>query len=233
MKRLSKKTELLPTHRLNGFVRQLALISVFVTLTGVSLFAYSISVYENNVESQFGRASERDEIITLDLEKFTNTETLEAADPSGFLTAVVVDSEVKATLDNLLSNKKQVEVGSMRLELRDYMGKKRYFFLHKDYEIEFSFSLEHPGPQIIEIIEKVYSDSAYWRERVKNHYRRNFVVRVYAAENCINPKENTLTFTEAIIAATIIGDRHQMLWGMHDGFGMFEKFAFFINSAGL
>ncbi len=164
-----------------------------------------VTVYDDFDDGRFGRSEYRSVLRSVKLSAFARSETLPvlspALDEESFLTAVVLSGEVYNSLVPLMDDRGRI--------------------LYSRQGLEFVFSLEKPGPAIYEVIEEYYSGTRqYWLEAVTQHYKENYVIRIHSAENIFEPWNDTITYTEALLMATAVGDRDQWLWGIHDGLNL-------------
>ena len=187
------------------------------------------TIYDDFDEGQFGRSEYRDLLRSVSLLSFMRTDTISIKNPDndiflGYLTAVVVDSKIEQELRN----------GTIPLE-RESISKEIIIDNRKTYwsalvytynknGIKFSFSLEKPGDKILGMVFNHYKDDDKWRDPVLNHYKANYVVRIFTAENVYEPWNDEITYGEALLMATLIGDRSQWLWGIHDGNALLERY---------
>jgi hypothetical protein len=182
-----------------------------------------LRVYKENIPAHYGRAEKRGEIIEYKLDEFSLSETFMIESSEGMLTAVVLDTAVVEKLESLFIDYDEIYIDPYWLEKNVINGRTTYLYYDGNSGTQFLFSPEKPGREILEEVDIVYRDDPYWREEVGRHYRENYVIRIFSAENIIDYRKIEITFTEALLMATLIADRDQWLWGMHDGVGMLEK----------
>lgn len=187
--------------------------SLFLTLLcTVSLLAEQcfsseelVTIYDDYDNGRFGRSEYRSIMRTVRLEAFSRSETLPVYSPAleenSYLTAVVLSSKRYEKLRPLMSGNG---------------------ILHfKKEGIQFSYSLEKPGEKLLSVLDEYYRGSREkWRDPVRNHYLQNYVIRIHSAENIFEPWNDTVSYPEAMLMATLIGDKDQWLWGIHDGLGL-------------
>ncbi len=164
-----------------------------------------VSVYDDFDDGRFGRSEYRSILRSVKLDAFSRSETLPVYSPAleeeSFLTAVVLSRRDYESL----------------VPRMDQQGK----ILYRRGGLEFTFSLEKPGPEIFQVLKEYYRGPwEDWLEPVTEHYKENYVIRIHTAENIFEPWNDTVTYTEAMLMATVIGDRDQWLWGIHDGLNL-------------
>ena len=163
------------------------------------------AIYDDFDDGRFGRSEYRSVLRCVKLSAFRRSETLPVYSPDGdensYLTAVV------------LSSRRYEELSS----LMDSSG----LILYRRDGLEFLFSLEKPGESLLSIIDDYYRGSrASWRDPVRTRYLENYVIRIHSAENIFEPWIDSISYSEALLMATLIGDEDQWLWGIHDGLAL-------------
>ncbi len=185
------------------------MIFFFFLLSTLVLLAEEpiVSIYDEFDEGLFGKSIYRGIIISLKRAVFNRSETLIIKNGinEGFLTAVVIKHE---TVQKLIS-------GYYNLPLKRISGRDIYFY-DKD-NLKFSFSVEKPNIRIINVVSEFYKNDNIWHDQLISHYKENYVIRVFSAENVFESWTEEITYNEALIIATLIGDNEQWLWGIHDG----------------
>lgn len=183
----------------------------------------TVSIYADFHPLLYGRSAERAFVRTVELSAFASAHTFPVAEPEGILTGVVVDARIDTALTGLLLESWYVNLGELEL-FKQYIGGRRcYTFRRSELGIEFTFSLEPPPEEVLDQVRIVYRDRPDLQQQVIAQYRANRVVRVYSAENVMNPGTSEITYDEALLMATLIGDAYQCLLGFHDGAGaLFE-----------
>ena len=167
-----------------------------------------VSIYDDFDDGGFGRSEYRSVIRTVKLPAFSRSSTLSTDDPSregrGLLTAVVLSAGTEAKLrQGVYPDVRRTEEGVYRYSREG---------------LEFTFSLEKPGPEILLLLKDYYQGPyAAWLESVTLHYEENFIIRIHSAENIFDPWTERIDYNEALLMATVLGDRDQWLWGIHDG----------------
>ena len=185
--------------------RVLSVLLLSVISVSLAMAEDVVTVYDDFDDGRFGRSEYRSVFRSVKLSAFTRSETLPvlspALDEESFLTAVVLSKE-----------------GYNRLvPLMDIRGR----VLFSRDGLEFVFSLEKPGDAVLKVIEEYYQGPRKsWLEAVTQHYKDNYVIRIHSAENILEPWNDTITYTEALLMATTVGDRDQWLWGIHDGLNL-------------
>lgn len=166
-----------------------------------------VSIYDEFDDGLFGKSRHRGVIVSVKKAAFARSETLDIREEGeqGYLTAVVMSRE---TAEKLLE-------GAYGLPYKD-MDSFRVFTYRSD-GLDISFSVEQPGPSMIRMVSDFYRDDEKWHDPLVGHYKENYVIRIHRAENVFDSWNDEITYNEAMIAATLLGDRNQWLWGIHDG----------------
>lgn len=183
-----------------------------MSFTGYASSSF-VTIYKNHDNGLFGRSVNRDITLSLHQTVFRRRDTLQVEPDRDYLTAVVLSSEVKERLDRSLGSKGIHRAGFIKI----YKKGDIYTLEDDNIMLKLSFSLEKAAEEQIQMIVQHYKDKAPWGDIVSRHYRENYVIRIHEAENVIRPEAREITYDEAVLAATIIGDRDQWLWGIHDG----------------
>lgn len=204
--------------------RRLLLFLLVLTALGTPLAAQDtgkeyVTIYEDFDEGQFGRSEYRSVLRSIRLDNFRRTESFavelheEPGKPSSWLTAVVLSAQTVKKL-------REGKIPSVQLA-REENGKAVYRFEKEGILID--FSLESPPEAMLEMIRKHYANDMRWKDPVVNRYQNNYVIRIHTAENVFEPWIEAISYADALISATLIGDRDQWLWGIHDGNALLER----------
>lgn len=174
----------------------------------------TVSIYDDFDDGSYGRSEYRSVFRTVKLKAFSRTKTYPVASPAwektSHLTAVVLSAE----------REKEIREGyySGSVSLRDGI----YYYSREG--LEFSFTLEKGGDEIRAVLEEYYQGkNAHWMKPVWDHYKENFIIRIHSAENIFEPWREFIQYREAILMATLLGDREQWLWGIHDGVDILKQ----------
>ena len=165
----------------------------------------TVSIYLDFTEANLGHSPYRRLRLELELSALQSYRSYPVAEPTGWSTAVFVSS----------STEQKLRLGKLPISqyIRSHGG--IYYLDYKDIRI--AFGLEVPPETVFAIIAKAYENLPEIRESVTERYRSGYTVRIYEAENVLQPDQQQIDYPEAIMAATIIGDLEQWLWGIHDG----------------
>ena len=202
-------------------------VQVILFLFGLSAFLYAadsgtiVSVYTGASEHSAGRSAGRSSITSIKLGRFLDTDRVQAAD-GGIGTAVIISSRVKDALENLLSEQDYFIVEDSVFSRETDYGDDVYGFVWDEYGFEIVFSLERLTDKVKAEIEKVYGDDAWLYGELIRSYSDNYSIRVFEAEDVINPEAGRMDFLDAMISATVIGDSFQPLLGIHNGLGVLD-----------
>ena len=186
-----------------------------------------LTIYNDNQEKYFGRSLKRTGITGINLMDFKDYKTKAVGDRNGNLTAVLVSSYINASLEMLLEKRDKIQYEDTSITVLKKVNRRNiYLYNNSKYGISFSFSLEKADKNIYSQIEMVYGNNIYWHKIVTKLYVNNYVVRIYSAENIKGFNESKITYSEIMFMATLLGERDQPLWGIHDGLGILENIAY-------
>ena len=170
-----------------------------------------ISIYADFGDAMYGRSPYRLLLYTIDFSGFQTYETLPLPHETGWLTAITLSKEI---VDKLKAG---------QLPLSNYISQEANKFMIDYKGFKMTFSVEKVSEPIINMINKLYTRLPETAKEVLQYYDNNYVIRVYSAENILDPKEQEITYNEALISAATIGDSRQLLWGIHDGYNLLGK----------
>ncbi len=183
--------------------------------------ADSVSVYSGASAGKAGRALDRQNVLEISLEEFLGSRSVRTGS-DGIATAIIVDEKVKNAVEKLLDKSDYTIIeGSVLARNSDY-DRVTYSFIWEQYGFEIEFAFEKADKLLLAEIEKVYGDDAWLYGELMRSYDDNYVIRVFKAENLIDPEEDKIDFIEAMISATVIGSTFQPLLGIHDGLGVLD-----------
>ena len=155
--------------------------------------------------TSLGRSPYRQLRLAVELRSFARYRSYPVAEPAGWSTAVLLSGETQRKL--LLGE----------LPLSQYI-RTRGGVHYLDYAgIRIGFGLEAPPKAVFDMIAKTYETLPTAAEQVAQRYRNGYTIRIYQAENVLDPENQMISYPEAVLAATLIGDSEQLLWGVHDG----------------
>jgi hypothetical protein len=201
-----------------GFLK---FILLFIFLgSGLAAAERELEIYSDFSAREFGRSSERVSVKTYSPGDFSTAKTLTAVDPDGILTAVVINRRVVDALTLFLDGFHERWLEPAWYWMEERPARKVFHYYDNTAGIRFSFSAEKPGPEIIAVIDRFYNRDPKTRDAVRRHYTENYVIRIHSAENIIEPWKYEISFEEALIMASYIGDREQPLWGIRNGYGL-------------
>ena len=166
-----------------------------------------VSIYDEFDDGLFGKSIHRGVIVSVKKSAFARAETLPVKneDDMGYLTAVVIN----------VKNAERLINGFYELPFKLINDQKIYTF-NKEGLI-FDFSIEKANNKIIHMVEEHYKDDEVWRDPLIEYYKDNYIIRIHSAENVFDSWSDEITYNEAMVVATLIGDSSQWLWGIHDG----------------
>ena len=189
------------------------LITVLLIILSHGIFSQSdrepvVSIYDEFGDGLFGKSIHRGVVVSVKRAAFARAETLAVRQEGeeGFLTAVVMRAE---TAEKLFT-------GDFALPSAMTASGRRVFTFRRD-GLDISFSLEKAGEKMISMVSDFYKNDEKWHDPLVKHYRQNYVIRIHRAENIFDSWSEDISYNEAMVAATLLGDDDQWLWGIHDG----------------
>ncbi len=190
------------------------LLILIFTICCFNVFSNDIvNIYADNDPNLMGVSKEKVWLKSYMLSNFEYYQTLSTETNKGYLTPVTVSRDLFYLLDEFLEFQDIYRKGNVIVTKEDGI----YHFHDEDISLQFSFGLEKASDPIFNIIENIYKNDPKNATAVLNHYLDSWVIRIYSAENVVNPDIETLDFDDILITATIIGEKFQWLWGIHDG----------------
>lgn len=225
----------------------ISLISVaLLAFDQVTWHSETLQIYADTHAEHYGHAFDRSRVISHDLYDFVRSHSLSVADEEGFLTAVTVSHTVKTELENLLKEVASSPARSSVLQVEGFynsitingrslyliskayeydedkhqteavLPKPYYVYQEKERGIRIAFGLEKASDELLAFIDEVYAREPAVAQEVKNHYRNNYVVRIYQADS-VRSNGSALSLHDIMLNATALGEREQLLIGVHDG----------------
>jgi hypothetical protein len=172
-----------------------------------------VNIYKTHDNGLYGRSINRDVILSVKDTVFKRYSSVDVKPEHNFITSVVLDSLVVKELENRLENRDFIQIGFVRITKIGNI----YHLEDDNIFLDIKFSLEKPDKELIAMVEGFYGPLSKYSKIVGDRYRENYVIRIHRAVNLIDPEVPEITYDEALIMATILGDRDQWLWGIHDG----------------
>lgn len=182
----------------------------------INIVIYSdqiVNIWADNSPLNLGVSKERVWLKSYFLDNFEYYSTLSTETKVGVPTVVTVSRDLFFLLEDLLKHENTYSKDFITIKKKD----KIYTFTDSSIGLDFSFGLEKPSKEVLNMIKSIYKDDLKTQNEVIDHYLESWVIRIYSAENVISPDLNTLDFDDILITATIIGEKFQWLWGVHDG----------------
>lgn len=197
------------------------LIILLLLLLTINIYSEDIyvEIYQTHDNGIYGRSEERDIVLSVKKSVFKRFNSLNIDQEIDSLTAVVLDSAVVQELNYLLKDKNSIQIGYVQITKENEV----YRILDDNIFLDLSFSIHKPNDLIIRAIKDHYPETSIYRKTVINHYNENYVIKIHRAENILNPEAQEITYDEALVMATILGDKDQWLWGIHDGKGYLKE----------
>ncbi|HOV37466.1 MAG TPA: hypothetical protein PLG79_02000 [Spirochaetales bacterium] len=204
----------------------LIVLVLFPGLRSVPVFGgeeKQVTIYVDASAREYGKSWKRQGTRSIFFREFSSTRTLETTDPDGILTAVLLDTRVEKALKQFLQGfqERWLEPAWYWQEVRG--NRAVYTYYNPSMRIQISFSLEKPNSKILDLIDRTYARDPVNRKEVRDAYLNGYVIRIHSAENVLEPWLDTISFEEALIAATLIGNTFQPLLGIHDACGLLES----------
>jgi len=188
-------------------------------LSFFTLFS-EVTVYGDLRTDLLGRSVDRSWTRTFVPKDFMNSETYPVPDDSGIETLLVLEAPVAVWLEKTLEVGTVFTQGNHVLIAYTLPETRLYRYMDKTKGIDVSFSLSRPSSSVFNQIAETYEFSEYWNDIVRDHYSENYIVKIFTYENVTNRESKTFSFDEAVIAASILADDDQWLWGVHNGCGV-------------
>lgn len=188
---------------------------LFILLLPTFIFSTEpfVEIYKTHDNGLYGRSEDRDIILSIKDSVFKRHNTIIADSEYNLLTAVVLDSEVVNRLEERFTGRESIQIGYVKISKSENI----YTIEDDNLFLSFSFSIEKPNKEILDVIANHYEKMPEIRENVLEHYKNNYVIRIFSAENLLQSEAKEITYDEALVMATIIGDKDQWLWGIHNG----------------
>lgn len=205
-------------------MRKLLLILIFF-IPSIPIFSddvESVKIYSSAEEKYLGRALNRSDITEVKLYDFFASESLSCG-ANGINTAIIIDSNIKIAFERLLENKDFCFIDDAKITRERNIGKNVYGFSWEKYGFDIAFSFEKYSTEIEKEIKLVYGSNGYLYGELKKSYQDNYHLRIYCGENVLNKKDKKISFLEAMVSATVIGNSFQPLFGIHDGLGILDE----------
>ena len=193
-------------------------ILVLLLFTALSLWAEEfVSIYQDYQPDRWGRARERSGLISPSLEDLRGASTVEASS-GGILTAVILNRDQGDQLLALLKERQTVTDGMITLSMVRSGEKPVLQWYHRGWEARYKFQLDSAPRELLSEIVNFYASDPYNGGLVDREYRDHYIIRIWAGEDILE-SDGRLSFGEALLGATLLGDGFQPLWGIHDGWG--------------
>lgn len=193
-------------------MRQLFLLLILIPLNLFSAEPF-VEIYKTHDNGLFGRSEDRDVILSIKESVFKRYETLPIDNEYNFNTAVTLNSEVVNKLNSIFENRTSAQFGFVKISKSDNI----YTIEDDNIFLKLSFSVIEPNDELINMIKRHYHNNKKVSDLVTEYYENNYVINIHSAENILFAEAKEITYDEVMIMATIIGDKNQWLWGIHDG----------------
>ncbi len=220
----------------------------------------TLQIYADANAEHYGHAYDRSRVISHDIYEFVRSHNRRVSAEDGFLTAVTVSHTVKIALENLLKEVAESPARSSDLQVEGFynsitingrslylvskgyeyditahqtevlLSAPYYIYQEKERGIRIAFGLEKAPTELLDFIDKVYAREPDVATVVKAHYRNNYVIRIYQT-GTIDSRDDTLSLYDILLGATALGEREQLLIGVHDGNDILAELDAFYRSS--
>jgi hypothetical protein len=188
-----------------------------------------VSIYADLDNGLFGRSLNRNVTLTVKDRQFLRSATYYVGTEAGnYVTAVTINAAVVSRLNNAMQSGRSLMIGEFELSIDEAVmnpmsSSNAYRLQSRRTGLDMTFGFAKPTPAMIRMIETYYQNMPAVREEVVNYYNNNYIIVIYAAENIFESWNHEITFADGMLAATLIGDREQLLWGVHNGNGLLAR----------
>lgn len=182
-----------------------------------------VSIYADHDNGLYGRSLYRTLVLTVRDPLYKRTDTYYVSKEIGsYLTAVLLSADTVTVLKEAMQSGQTAFLGEYEIEIDRSVESPVpespvYRFRNNAQQLDMSFSVERPTDEMINLIRQFYADDPKNRELVEDAYKNGYVIRIFAAENFIDPWNHDISMNEALVMATYIGDLEQPFWGIADG----------------
>jgi hypothetical protein len=180
----------------------------------------AVSIYRDYDDGLFGRSIYRGVIFSVKLDSFGRYRTLPVGHLDG-LTAYLVSSR-RGNDIAAGSSEGLVLIGpAPRYNLpRPTRDPEKWLYRYNRDGIKIVFSLEAAPEDLYNEIQSTYFGKESLIEEVSESYRDGYILRIHEAENLYRPQIAKIDYEDILVAAALIADIFQPLWGIHDGNGL-------------
>ena len=179
----------------------------------------AVSIYRDYDDGLFGRSMYRGVIFSVKLGSFGRYRTLPSGDLDG-LTAYLVSSRRGNDIAAAGSEGLNIIGPAPRHNLpRPTLIPEKWLYQYNRDGVNIVFSLEVAPEDLYNEIQLTYFGNESLIEEVSELYRDGYILRIHEAENLYRPQIALIDYEDILVAAALIGDIFQPLWGIHDGNG--------------
>ncbi|MCL2520344.1 MAG: hypothetical protein FWE37_05010 [Spirochaetaceae bacterium] len=186
-----------------------------------------VSIWDDLDNGLWGRSINRSIRRTVYERQFRLSSTFYVSNDIGyFLTAVTINVAVVNRLEQAMRDNRSLMIGEFELSIDEAVSTLTtpvYRLVSRRTGLDTSFAFVKPPATMLRMIEAFYQNDPFNREIVVDYYRNNYVIAIYAAENIFESWHQQITLPDAMIMATLLGDRFQKMWGVHDGNALLER----------
>ncbi len=175
----------------------------------------SVSIYRDFDDGLFGRSLYRGVIFSVKLQSFDRYRSLPVKEIDGLTGYLLSDRTARNLAKNEHSGIHKNHIDGVVVEKEEDPGLWIYHFAREGIEID--FSLERAPDDLLSEIDRTYPNNASVAEQVKESYGKGWVIRIHLAENVYRPGVTGIDYEDVMICASLLGEKFQPLWGLHDG----------------
>lgn len=176
-----------------------------------------VSIYRDFDDGLFGRSRYRGIVFSVRMESFARYRTLPLRDLDG-LTAYLLSAgraaDLAAGKGNFTVKFLPADDKPASLDKSDPLN---WLYAFDNAGTRVVFSLERAPDDLYEEIERTYPLNPEVAQEVSQSYRSGYVIRIHEAENVYRPETAKIDYEDVLISASLLGDKFQPLWGIHDG----------------
>ena len=201
----------------------LSLTSLYISAEEADYSSESVVIYRYAESAGYGRTDNRKDQISIPFSRFAETSTRAVEETAE--TALLIQKGIVDFIDYLAASSE--ESTETRYDLSaEKLAPLTYRIRHRGIGFEGVFAFNMPSDILMREIAGLY-ENVYWQETVETEYAGNYTITVIEAEDAVEPYGLT-DFKDAMVSATLIADKHQPLWGIHDGAGLLDGLGYLL-----
>ena len=201
----------------------LSLTTLYISAEEADYSSESVVIYRYAESTGYGRTDNRKDQISIPFSRFAETSTRAVEETAE--TALLIQKGIVDFIDYLAASSE--ESTETRYDLSaEKLAPLTYRIRHRGIGFEGVFAFNMPSDILMREIAGLY-ENVYWQETVETEYAGNYTITVIEAEDAVAPYGLT-DFKDAMVSATLIADKHQPLWGIHDGAGLLDGLGYLL-----